>query len=94
MSVAKTKVSESAQRLMASIDKAIGAHTTQSPMTLQEIAGVLGFMAGGAIGHGKDRNARRQLREMVVANVDMGIDALLNMDGRKSSLILPDSMLQ
>lgn len=88
MSLSTVKVGVAAERLMAGIDKVIGEQTRQSPMTLDEIAGVLAFMAGGVIGHVKDRNMRRKMKEMVVANVDMGLDASLQMNGRKTSLIL------
>jgi hypothetical protein len=94
MTLATVKVGESAERLIASIDRVIGEHTRQSPMSLDEIAGVLGFMAGGVIGHVKDRYTRRKMKEMVVANVDMGLDASMKMNGRKTSLILPEDFHQ
>jgi hypothetical protein len=94
MTLATVKVGESAERLIASIDRVIGEHTRQSPMTLDQIAGVLAFMTGGVIGHVKQRNDRRQMKEMVVANIDMGLDCSLKMNGRKTSLILPEDFHQ
>jgi len=92
MAVSKVKVSESHERLMHAIGETIRIHTTQSPMPLEGIVGVLAFCSGAAIGRGaRDRQTRRLMREMAVANIDFGLDAITS-SMASSSLILPDSM--
>lgn len=90
MAVVRTKVDESHERLMLAIGDVIMKHTTQSPMKIEGIVGVLAFCAGAAIMRdpNTNRNVRRQLREMAVANVDMGMDAMR----ASSSIILPGDL--
>lgn len=86
MAVAKVKVSESHERLMLRL------HTTHSPMSIDGIVGVLAFCAGAAIVRGGDgRVNRRQLREMAVANIDFGMEAMRS-SVANTSLILPEGL--
>jgi hypothetical protein len=90
MAIGKVKVGESHERLMFAIGETIRIHTSQSPMSVEAIAGVLAFCAGAAIGRGcKGRNERRQFREMAVANIDFGLEAMVS-SMANTSLILPD----
>lgn len=92
MGIAKAKVSEAHERLMHAIGEAIRVHTTHTPMEIDGIVGVLGFCTGAAImSGGQGRTDRRQLREMAVANIDYGMDAMRS-SVANTSLILPDSM--
>lgn len=92
MSVSKVKVGESHERLMHAIGETIRIHTSQSPMSVEAIAGILAFCAGAAIGRGsKGRDQRRQYREMAVANVDFGLQAMTS-SMSNTSLILPEGM--
>lgn len=91
-SVSKVKVSESHERLMLAIGETIRVHTMQSPMPLEGIVGVLAFCSGGAIARGaKGRQMRRLMREMAVANIDFGMEAISS-SMANTSLILPESM--
>lgn len=90
MAIGKVKVGESHEKLMFAIGETIRIHTSQAPMSTEAIAGVLAFCAGAAIGRGsKSRNERRQYREMAVANIDFGLEAMVS-SMANSSLILPD----
>lgn len=92
MAVSKVKVGESHERLMYAIGETIRVHTSQSPMTAEAIVGVLAFCSGAAIGRGsKGSNERRQMREMAVANIDFGLEAMTS-SMANTSLILPDGM--
>lgn len=89
MAVSKVKVGDAQERLMLAIGDAIRIQTTQCPMSLQEIVGVVAFCAGAVIMRGgSDRLGRRQLREMAVANIDYGMDAMRS-SAANTSLILP-----
>lgn len=92
MAIGKVKVGEGQERLMLAIGDAIRIHTTQSPMSIQDIVGVITFCAGAAIMRGgTDRLDRRQLREMAIANIDYGMDAMRS-SVADTSLILPDGL--
>lgn len=92
MSLSKVSVNESHTRLMLAIGDAIFAQTSKSPMSEEDILGVLGFTLGSAIARaGKGRTSRRMLREMAVANIDRGLDAMVS-SMANTSLILPESM--
>jgi hypothetical protein len=92
MAIGKVKVGESHERLMHAIGETIRIHTSVSPMSVEAIAGVLAFCAGAAIGRGsKSRNERRAHREMAVANIDFGLEAMVS-SMANTSLILPDGM--
>lgn len=92
MSISKVKVGESHERLMYAIGETVRIHTSTSPMTIEAIAGVLAFCAGASIGRGaKGRNERRALREMAVANIDFGLEAMPS-SMANTSLILPEGM--
>jgi hypothetical protein len=88
MSISKVKINESAERLMTAIQQTVMQHTTQSPMTLEAIIGCLAFTTGAAIGQGKSRGERHQLRNMADSNVDLGIQATSG--SQASSIILPE----
>lgn len=87
----KVAASESQKRLMFALGEAVRLHCQNSPMTVQEIVGVLAFTAGAAIIRGTDvRSARRDLREVAVANVDQGMGTMRREAGEAmSNLILP-----
>lgn len=92
MGINKVRVSDSHERLMLAIGETIRLHTTQSPMNLEGIVGVLAFCSGAAIARGsKTRNMRRLMREMAVANIDFGLDAITS-SMANSSLILPEGV--
>jgi len=93
MAISKVRVPDSAHKLMLAIGEAIRVHTSQSPMTHEQIVGVLGFCTGAAIARGvNSRNARRIMREMAVSNVDMGIQSMTS-SMASTSLILPDGVM-
>lgn len=92
MSLTKVKVDQKSERLMMALNDAIAAFTTHTPMTLQDIIGVLAFTTGGAIGRATPRNLRRQLRQMADANMDYGTEATSQQT--TSSLILPEHFHQ
>lgn len=85
----KVKVSEAHERLMLAIGEVIQRHTAASPMTHENIVGVLAFCTGAAIGQAKTRGERFQLRKMADANVDFGTQAITG-SAPSSGLILPD----
>jgi hypothetical protein len=91
MAVVKSEVDENHRRLMLAIGDVIAKHTSQSPMNIQGIVGVLAFCAGAAIMRdpNTNRSVRRGLKDMAVANIDYGMDA---MRGSQTSLILPGDM--
>jgi ADP-dependent phosphofructokinase/glucokinase len=92
MAVSKVRVGESHTRLMHAIGNAIMVQTSASPMTEEDIIGVLGFTLGCAIARAsKGRISRRQLREMAVANVDTGLNAMTS-NMASTSLILPEGV--
>jgi ADP-dependent phosphofructokinase/glucokinase len=92
MAIGKVKVGESHERLMFAIGDAIRVQTSVSPMSEEDILGVLGFTLGCAIARAsKGRIERRQLREMAVANVDNGLQAMTS-SMANTSLILPDGI--
>jgi hypothetical protein len=92
MSISKVKVGESHERLMHAIGETIRIHTSMSPLSVEAIAGILAFCSGAAIGRGsKTRNERRQYREMAVANIDFGLEAMTS-SMANTSLILPEGM--
>lgn len=93
MGISKVAVPEGAHKLMMAIGEAIRAHTSVSPMSGEQVVGVLGFCTGAAIARSVNtRNDRRQMREMAVANVDMGIQSMTS-SMANSSLILPEGMM-
>lgn len=92
MAVSKVKAPDSTHQLMIEIGETIRRFTTHTPMTHEHIVGVLGFTCGAAIARGvKGRSQRRQMREMGIANIDLGLDAMTS-SMANSSLILPDSV--
>lgn len=92
MSISKVKTNESHQRLMMAIGDAVRAHTAQDHMPVEAIIGVLGFTLGSAIARGSNgRNSRRQLKEMALANVDFGLQAMVS-SMANTSLILPEGV--
>lgn len=89
MSISKVRVGENHSRLMLAIGEAVRLHTSQSPMAEEDIIGVIGFTLGSAIARAaKTRHDRRQFREMAVANVDSGIQAMTS-SMANTSLIIP-----
>lgn len=85
-------INDNHTRLMIAIGEAIRVHTSRSPMSEEDIIGVLGFTLGCGIARAaKTRNDRRLFREMAVANVDSGLQAMIA-DTASNSLILPEGM--
>lgn len=91
--VSEVTISPSIDKLIVAIDAAINRHTQQSPMSLEDITGVLALMTGGCIGHIKNRNERRMFRQMADANIDRGIERAIRENGQ-SSIIMPGGFLQ
>lgn len=89
MSLNTTKVPESHVRLMQAIGLAIQQHTLVSPMTSDDIAGILGFCAGAAIANGKSPARKSESRQMVIANIDHAMQAWGSQP--QSAIILPFS---
>lgn len=89
MSYTKVKVDERHEKLMLAIGDTIQKFTQQTPMTHESIVGVLAFCTGAAIGQGKTRGERFQLRKMADANVDFGTEATSGQSA-SSRLILPE----
>ncbi len=86
-STVRVKTSVAQERLMDAIGLAIRQHTLVSPMGIDDIVSVMAFATGCAIGQGDNRRDRRLLREMAVANIDHGLDAVM---GKAGNLILPN----
>lgn len=86
----EVRLNEGHHRLMLAIGDVIAKHTTESPMAMDEIVGVLGFCVGAAIIRGAEsQKVRRNLRSVAVGNIDNGMDAMRRaVTG--SSLILPE----
>jgi hypothetical protein len=74
---------------MLAIGDTIQKFTQQYPMSHEMIVGCLAFTTGAAIGQGKTRGDRFQLRKMADANVDYGTQAITG-SAASSRLILPD----
>lgn len=88
MAMGKVKVSQSHERLMLAIGEAIRVQTTISPMTAEDILGVLGFTLGSAVARaGKNTGQRKQYRDMAVANVDLGLDAMVR--NMQTEILMP-----
>lgn len=90
MTTNRVSASESQQRLMQYIGAVIQQHTLTSPMSVEDVVAVLGICAGSAIANGKSVLPRRDLRQMLMANVDFAMQQADQMP--KSSLILPAGM--
>ncbi len=71
----KVAASESQARLMQTIAGCIQLHTMTSPMTVEDIVSVLGVCIGAAIANGKSYVPRRELRQIVLANIDNAMQA-------------------
>lgn len=84
-STVRVKTSQAQERLMDAIGEAIRKHTLVSPMGIDDIVSVMAFSTGCAIGQGDSRRDRRLLREMAVANIDHGLNAVM---GNAGNLIL------
>lgn len=91
--ISEVKITEGIDRLIQAINGAISQHTRQSPMSLEDIVGVLALMTGGGIGHIKDRNERRLYRQMADANIERGIERALR-ESARSSIIMPEARIQ
>lgn len=81
-------------RLAEKLRETILQTTMVTPMTAEEVIGVLGFVTGLAIG-ARPRKlpngaaiSKRQYREMAIGHLDKGIE-ISELDTSKSSLILP-----
>lgn len=83
----RVKTSEAQQKLMDAIGEAVRKHTQFSPMGIDDIVSVMAFATGCAAGQGDNRRDRRLLREMAVANIDHGLNAVT---GQAGNLILPN----
>lgn len=83
----RVKTTLAHEKLMDAIGEAVRQHTLVSPMGIDDIVCVMAFATGCAIGQGDNRRDRRLLREMAVANIDHGLDAVR---GNVGNLILPN----
>lgn len=88
MSISHVKTPENLVRLQQAIGTAILNHTMISPMTEEDIIAVLGFCAGAAIANSGPRHTKGELRQMLIANVDHGLQAFLSQP--RPTLILPN----
>lgn len=88
MTIENVKASENVLRLQKAIGTTIVQHTLVSPMSEEDVIAVLGFCAGAAIANASKRNSIGQYRQMLIANIDNGINAFLSQP--KSGLILPN----
>ena len=89
-STAAFSMNEGHHRLMQAIGDVIARHTTESPMAIDEIVGILGFCAGAAIVSGCQHNGnRRRMRTVAMENIDNGMDVMRRAERGASSIILP-----
>lgn len=87
MTISKVSAAESHVRLMQGIGAQIQHHTMTSPMSVEDVVAVLGVCAGAAIANGKSPLSRRELRQVMLANLD---NAMQTADATpQSALILP-----
>lgn len=90
MTISRVQANEAQSLLMQGIGAQIQHQTMMSPMTLEDIVAVLGVCAGAAIANGKSPLSRRDLRQVVMANLD---NAMQTADATpQSALILPPGM--
>jgi len=82
---------EKAVRLAHEINLTVQAVLRISPMTPDEVIGVLAFCAGFGISQAPFPPTKGELREMAVSCIDHGIQSG---KGMQSSLILPVGALQ
>jgi ribosomal 50S subunit-associated protein YjgA (DUF615 family) len=87
MSINKVSASEAQTRLMQYIGGVIQQVTMTSPMSVEDIVSVLGVCCGAAIANGKSVMSRRELRQMVLANLDNAMQTADQMP--KSAIIMP-----
>jgi len=87
MTISHVATPESSVRLMQLIGQAIVMHTLTTPMTPDDIAGVLGFCAGAALANGESPSRMQERRSMVLANIDHAIQQFQGQP--KTGLILP-----
>lgn len=76
-------VPESHQRLLQSIGHTIMQHTMVSPMTQDEVIGILAFATGFAIGNANVKFTKGELRQLAIANIDNALHAALSDRGPK-----------
>ncbi len=88
MSMNKVGASESQMRLMQYIGAVIQQVTLTSPMSAEDVVAVLGICAGSAIANGKSVMSRREMRQMLMSNVDFAMQQADQMPA-PSGLILP-----
>lgn len=91
MTVSKVSASQGQQILMEYIAAVIQQVTLTSPMPVEDIVSVLGVCCGAAIANGKSNLSRRDLRQLVLANLDNGMQTADSMP-KASGLILPPGM--
>ncbi len=87
MTITHSPVGDSHVRLMQAIGFVIMNHTMTSPMTPDDIAGVLGFCAGATLANGESPARMQERRAMVIANLDHSIEQFRGQP--KTGLILP-----
>lgn len=89
MGIQKVAMDDNLQRLATAIGRAIQEHTAATPVAHEHIVSILAYCAGSAIGQAKNRNSRRQLKEMAEASIGYGIEFIV---GKPSGLILPGDL--
>ncbi len=87
MTINHVKTPEASVRLMQAIGNIIQFHTMTSPMTPDDIAGVLGFCAGATLANGESPARMNERRQMVLANLDHAVQQFQGQP--KTGLILP-----
>lgn len=88
MTINQSKIPESHKRLMEAIGQAIQLHTLTTPMSAEDVIGILSFCAGAAVANGKSPHSKRELRSLAVQNIDNAIAVFAAQPA--SGLILPN----
>lgn len=91
MTINKVSASQGQQILMEYVAAVIQQVTLTSPMSVEDIVSVLGVCCGAAIANGKSTMSRRDLRQLVMMNIDNAMQTADSMP-KPSGLILPPGM--
>lgn len=87
MTLKHVVANEAQADLMQAIGAAIFKQTLITPLTLDQIVGVLGYTTGCAIAK-TDRSLKpRDLRQMAISNIDLGLQAMATNGGH--GLVIP-----
>ena len=89
MTISKVSASQGQQILMEYVAAVIQQVTLTSPMAVEDIVSVLGVCCGAAIANGKSNLSRRDLRQLVLANLDNGMQTADSMLWHTSPILPP-----